>query len=119
MCYQCRQAGNPASHSEHNDWIFGNRGIYFVILFIWVWSFIAISGDVFGVTGVYEWTNTIYGCDVSNYNHKSYGMITNILVNLLIILVTFVSFVAASNNGNFLVSIYEKFPSIPIKLTCA
>eukprot|EP00092_Neocalanus_flemingeri_P064497 GFUD01078283.1.p1 GENE.GFUD01078283.1~~GFUD01078283.1.p1 ORF type:complete len:322 (-),score=45.08 GFUD01078283.1:442-1407(-) len=89
MCSECRLAGNPSYHSKHKDPVFGNRGVYFVILFIWIWSFAAISCDVFGVTGVYKWTNTMYGCDVTYTDHTSYGMIVNILGNLLVILVTY------------------------------
>ena len=82
LCSECCHAGNPTHHDKHDDWIFGNRGIYFIILFIWIWSFVVISGDVFGVTSVYKWkhTDTIYGCKVTNNkytNHTSYGIMIN------------------------------------------
>ena len=84
MCHQCHIAGNPSHHAEHNDIVFGNRGIYFVILFIWLWSFLVISFDAFNLTSVFQWSNTIYGCDVTYSDHTSYGMITNIAINLII-----------------------------------
>ena len=89
MCHQCRIVGNPSNHAQHNDIVFGNRGIYFVILFIWLWSFLAISFDAFSITSVFQWSNTIYGCDVTYSSHTSYGMITNIVINLIIIFVSY------------------------------
>ena len=63
-------------HDKHRDVVFGRRGIYVVIFFIWVVGFISISPDVFGVTGVYSWTNTMYGCDVSYTNQTTNNMAT-------------------------------------------
>ena len=89
LCRECCIVGNPSQHGRHNDLVFGNRGVYFVILFIWIWSFAAISFEAFSLTGVYEWSNTMYGCDVVYSNHTSYGMIANIVINLLIIFVAY------------------------------
>lgn len=91
LCTQCREAGNPSFHSQHNDLLFGPRGVYCTIIFIWIWSFIAIAPDAFSVTGTYEWTNTMYGCNVSytDHNHISYGMVINIGINLIIIFISY------------------------------
>ena len=89
LCKECRQAGNPSNHGQHGDIVFGDRGVYVVIFFIWVLSFVAIASDVCSITGVYKWTNTMYGCDVSYIDHTSYGMVANILGNLLIIFVSY------------------------------
>ena len=85
MCHQCRIVGNPAHHDQHNDIVFGNRGIYLVILFIWLWSFLAISFDDFNLKSTFRWSNTIYGCDAT----YSYGMIANIILNLTLIFVSY------------------------------
>lgn len=95
LCPDCRVVGNPAMHDKHRDVVFGRRGIYVVIFFIWVVGFISISPDVFGVTGVYRWTNTMYGCDVSYTNQTHNNMATaltgraNIFLNLLVIIVCY------------------------------
>jgi len=89
LCRQCRNAGNPSYHSQHNDLVFGSRGIYFTIIFIWIWSFLTIVPDAFSLTSKYKWTNTIYGCDVTYTDHISYGMIVNIVVNLIIIFISY------------------------------
>ena len=92
LCSACRLVGNHSQHNSHYDPLFGKRRIYFVVLFIWLWSFAAISGDIFGVTSVYGWTNTVYGCDKnytdSTYN-TSYGIMIMCIVNLLAILVAY------------------------------
>ena len=77
LCKECRQAGNPSNHGQHGDIVFGDRGVYVVIFFIWVLSFVVIISDVWSITGVYKWTNTMYGCDVIYIDHTSYGMVTN------------------------------------------
>ena len=89
MCHQCRIVGNPSNHAQHNDIVFGNRGIYFVILFIWLWSFLVISPDAFNITSVFQWSNTIYGCDATYSFHTSYLIIANIVINLIIIFVSY------------------------------
>ena len=83
--------GNPSKHGQHNDMMFGNTGVYFVILFIWIWSFASISFDAFDPINHYKWSNTMYGCDgyTGFDNHTSFGSITNIVVNLLIIFVSY------------------------------
>ena len=90
LCAECSRVGNPSYHGKHRDPVFGNRGIYVVIIFIWIWSLVVIIGDVVGITGVYKFTNTIYGCNVAyDTNNTSYGMIVNILGNLFVILVAY------------------------------
>ena len=66
-------------------------GIYLVIILIWIWSFAVISCDVFGITGEYAWTNTMYGFDQVNhgYDHMNYGIPITILAMLLVILVSY------------------------------
>ena len=66
-------------HDKHRDVVFGRRGIYVVIFFIWVVGFASISPDAFGVTGKYTWTSTVYGCDVSYSNHTHYSMATAVM----------------------------------------
>ena len=102
MCKECRLAGSPSYHGSHKDPFFGNRGIYLVIILIWIWSFAVISCDVFGITGEYAWTNTMYGCnflvttnmqqcDQVNHDdgHMNYGIPVTILAMLLVILVAY------------------------------
>jgi len=95
LCPDCRVVGNPAMHDKHRDVVFGRRGIYVVIFFIWVVGFASISPDVFGVTGEYTWTSTVYGCDVSYSNHTQDSMATavmgraNIFLNMLLIIVCY------------------------------
>ena len=89
MCHKCRIVGNPSNHAQHNDIVFGNRGIYFVILFIWLWSFLVISPDAFSITSVFKWSNNIYGCDFTYSVHTSYLVIANIVINLIIIFVSY------------------------------
>ena len=62
-----------------------------MILFIWIWSFGVITPDVFGYTSHYNWTNSIYGCDVMYYNeeHTSYFLIVNIMLNLIVIIISY------------------------------
>jgi hypothetical protein len=84
-------AGGPSYHGAHNDPVFGNQGIYLVIIFIWIWSFAGNSCDIFGITGEYKWTNTLYGCDHKNLDgkHMNYGIPITILGTLLVILVAY------------------------------
>ena len=83
--------GNPSTHGQHKDMVFGNTGVYFVILFIWIWSFASISVDAFDPVNHHKWSNTMYGCDgyTGFDNHTSFGSVTNIVVNLLIIFVSY------------------------------
>ena len=85
LCGQCHIVGNHSEHGRHNDLVFGNKGVYFVILFIWIWSFAPIQVDALP----FKWSNTMYGCDVVYDGHTSYGRTTNIVINLLIIFVSY------------------------------
>ena len=94
LCKQCESKNDYSKHEEH-DWLFTKRGILLIILMLWVISLISILPDCFGWTGGYQWTNTAYGCDnvYCGDNKKSYGMIVNILLNTLIIVISYYSIV--------------------------
>jgi len=89
LCKLCRDAGNPSYHSKHNDPVFGATGIYLTIIIIWLLSFLSIVPDAFNLTGEYMWTDTIYGCDAVYSDHAGYGMIANIVINLIIIVCSY------------------------------
>jgi len=85
LCQQCSESGQYANHDSH-DKLFQKRGIILIIILTWFISFISISPDCIGLTGGYIWSNTFYGCDVVYYcGKKSYGMMINIILNVIII----------------------------------
>ena len=87
---ECKLAGSPSYHGSHKDPLFGNRGIHLVIILIWIWSCAVISCAVFGITGEYAWTDSMYGCDQVNHDgHMNYGIPVTILATLLVILVAY------------------------------
>jgi len=95
LCKQCEDQNDYSKHEEH-DWLFTKRGILLIILLLWLTSLLSILPDCLGVTGEgYRWTNTTYGCDnvYCADSRKSYGMIANILINTLIIFVSYYSIV--------------------------
>ena len=95
LCKQCEDENDYSKHEEH-DWLFRRMGIMLIILVLWLTSLLSILPDCLGITGAgYKWTNKTYGCDVVYCadSRESYGMIANILLNTLIIFVSYYSIV--------------------------
>jgi len=90
VCKECEQSRDHSNHQDH-DWVFRRWGIIGVFLLIWILSLVSILPDCFGLTGGYKWTNTTYGCDnvYSERGERSYGMIVNIVTNILIIFISY------------------------------
>ena len=90
VCKECEQSRDHSNHQDH-DWVFRRWGIIGVFLLIWILSLVSILPDCFGWTGGYKWTNTTYGCDnvYSERGERSYGMIVNIVTNILIIFISY------------------------------
>ena len=90
VCKECEQSRDHSNHQDH-DWVFRKWGIIGVFLLIWILSLVSILPDCFGWTGGYKWTNTTYGCDnvYSDRGERSYGMIVNIVTNILIIFISY------------------------------
>jgi len=83
MCKTCN--GNYSDHANH-DVMFQKKGVYTIIFTTWAMAAVSILPDALGITGNYVWSNTFYGCDVVYCGHKSYGMIINILLNVVVII---------------------------------
>jgi len=87
MCTICKN--NDYSEHPKHDVMFQKNGVYTIIFWTWAMAAGSIVPDALGITGDYVWSNTIYGCDVVYSGHKSYGMIINILINVVIIVVSY------------------------------
>eukprot|EP00092_Neocalanus_flemingeri_P067783 GFUD01082776.1.p1 GENE.GFUD01082776.1~~GFUD01082776.1.p1 ORF type:complete len:360 (-),score=57.67 GFUD01082776.1:168-1190(-) len=85
----CRQCGGASlSHDDH-DRIFGGKRVYLVCLAIWVLSFLNILPDVMGVTGVYAWSCSPYGCEhvCSHEGCSNIGPMISIVNNLVFMVI--------------------------------
>jgi len=90
VCKKCEEKKDFSNHQEH-DGMYSRRGVMVVIILVWVWSLAFILPDCLRLTGGYRWSNTTYGCDNVYYEvgEKSYGMIINVVINILVIFISY------------------------------
>lgn len=90
VCKTCEERRDHSNHEDH-DKLFRRCGVLGVIFLVWALSLLSILPDCLGVTGGYKWTNTSYGCDnvYSEVGERSYGLIVNVVTNILIIFISY------------------------------
>ena len=92
LCERCSESGQWANHHTH-DKLFKKEGVILIIVLTWFISFISIIPDCLGLSGSYMWSNTFYGCDVVYCNNKkSYAMMANIILNVIIITTSYIKY---------------------------
>eukprot|EP00092_Neocalanus_flemingeri_P102960 GFUD01131698.1.p1 GENE.GFUD01131698.1~~GFUD01131698.1.p1 ORF type:complete len:390 (-),score=44.29 GFUD01131698.1:24-1172(-) len=73
----------------YNKKMFENGGTKYVIVLIWISSFITIVGDIFGITGEYKWTGSAYGCDAVYEDSKNFGILASVFGSFLLMLCSY------------------------------
>jgi len=88
LCKTCNNSGNYLNHAKH-DAMFEKKWIYRIIYLTWILAAASIAPEALGITGNYVWSNTFYGCDAVFCGQLGYGMMTNICLNIVVMMVCY------------------------------
>jgi len=88
LCKTCNESGTYLNHAKH-DPLFQKEGIHRIMAFTWVLAAGSIAPEALGITGNYKWSNTFYGCDAVFCGQLGYGMMTNICLNIVVMMVSY------------------------------